>query len=358
MKKALLTLLLCVAVVGAGGLATVMVAGLRAKAHRAEASMPQKEARVTQVEVKVLEPARVEDRLVLTGGVQPWQEVVVSSEARGKIEEQGVKEGQVVQSGQTLVKVDTSMLKAHVDQAQARQRLAQQDMQRIESLSSKQITSAQNLDQTRAQYEMAEADLRLASIQFEKGVVAAPFDGVIDKLFKEEREFVDVGTPLVRLVQVHRVKVCVGIPERDIAFFSNGDTVSVHVDALPDRSFEGVIESVATTAEPSTLTFQAEVAVENPEGVLKPGMIARASLVRRTYEDSVVAPIFSVLSVENQRFVFVERDGVAEARPIEVGVIQGDSVQVTKGLSPGERLIVVGQRDLKPGDRVAVAEES
>jgi len=356
MKKAVMTVVLCAVVVGLGYGATVVGAHLRGTPAKVEASVPATPAKGTSVKVQVLQPTTVEDRLVLTGGVEPWQDIMMSAETRGVIEWQGVEEGARIAAGQELVKIDTGLLRARLDQAKAAKRLADQELERIERLSKKRITTAQNLDTVRAQCDMAAADLRLVELQLEKSVVAAPVEAVVDTLFKEESEFVDVGTPLVRLVQVHKVKVQVGIPERDVPFFAEGNPVSVALDALQGRTFSGIIGRIGTTAEAATLTFVAEIEVDNADGAIKPGMIARATLVRKTFPNSVVAPIFSVLSVDNQRFVFVEQEGAAHVRPIEIGVILTDGVQVTRGLSPGDRLVVVGQRDLKEGEPVQVAE--
>jgi len=255
-----------------------------------------------------------------------------------------------------LARIETTLLRAQLDQAQAHARLAEQELQRLRALSEKGVTTAQNMDKAQAERDVAAANLRLIQTQVDKSVLRAPFEGVIDKLFKDESELVEMGAPLVRLVQTQKVKMKIGIPERDISYFAPGDRQMVRLDALPDREFPGVIYKIGTIADDDTLTFRTEVEVDNAEGVIKPGMIGRVSLVRKQYPDSIVVPMFSILSVENQRFVFVEQDGVAHVRPIEIGVIQETSVQATSGLSAGDRLIVVGQRDLKEGDLVKVME--
>ncbi len=357
MKRALMTVLLCGAIVALGYGVTTVASRLRIEKLRAEASAPNGTTKVANVKVQALKPTDVEDRLLLTGGVDPWEDRIVSAEATGKIEWQGVEEGQSVKAGQELTRIDTSLMRAQFDQAQAHEKLAAQELDRARSLQTKGVATGQALDKTQADHDVASASRRLIQIRLDKSVVAAPIDGIIDKLFKDKDEFIDTGQPVARLVQTHKVKVRVGIPERDIGAFHSGDPAVVKLDALPDRQFTGSIHRIGTTAEASTLTFVTEIAIDNTEGVIKPGMIARVSLVRKTCPNSVVAPIFSILSLSNQRFVFVENGGVAHARPIEIGIVQGNLVQITKGLDPGDRVIAVGQRDLKDGDAVNVLEE-
>ena len=359
MKHGIISMVLCAAIIGAGYVATRIVAAkARGTSSQAEAAVPEQDiANVTTVNVHVLKPVLVNDQLVLTGHVQPWQEILISAEGAGKIEWQGVKEGDRVQKGQELLKIDTRVMRAQLDQAEAQHKLACQELQRAKTLSTKGVTSGQSLDKCQADCDMAAANVRLMTIRLEKSVVAAPTDGVIDKLLKEQDEFVDVGIPLLRLVQVQKVKVGAGIPERDVsAFAKNTQPVTVQLDALPGRIFQGKIYRVAPTAEPTTLTFISEIEVDNPEGLIKPGMIARSSLVRKSYPDAIAVPIFSILSMENQRYVMLEKEGIARMRPIEVGVLQGNSVQVVKGLESGDRLIVAGQRDIQDGEPVKVVE--
>lgn len=356
MRKALASIILCVLVVALGMGVTVAGQHFRSLKLQAEAAVPPPPAKIAGVHVKVLKPEVVEDRLVLTGTVEPWEDVLLSSEARGKIEWQGIDEGQSVEKGQELVRIDTSLIQAQLDQAKTQEKLANQELQRLRSLSDKGVTTPQNLDQAVAQRDTAEASRRVVEIQLDKSMLRAPIAGVVDKRFSETGEFTDMGSPLIRLVQTQKVKVKIGIPERDILFFKPGDKVTVTLDAVREKKFEGQIHKIATTAEASTLTFVSEVEVDNPDGLIKPGMIARVSLLRKTYPDSIAVPMFAILSIETQRFVFVEENGTAHIRPIEIGVIQEDSVQASSGLKPGDRLIVTGQRELQEGDPVDVME--
>lgn len=352
MKRFFISMIICALIVAAGYAATQVGGALRGQ----QAPPPDNTAKPAGIKVHVVQPGPLEDRLVLTGVVQPWEDVRVSAEATGIIEQQDVVEGQEVSAGQELIRVDTSLMQAQLDQALAQQRLASQELQRTETLSSKGITTGQAMDKAQADRDMAEANLRLFKIRIDKSVVKAPFAGIIDTLFKEENEFIDMGTPLFRLVQLHKVKICIGIPEREICCFKKGDAAPVSLDALEGKDFTGVIHKLAPTADASTLTFPCEVEVDNAERLIKPGMIGRVALLRKHYTEAISVPLFAVLSVENQRFVYVESDGKARMRPIETGVIQGNRVQVVQGLTAGERLIVSGQRSLQDGDAVSVLE--
>ncbi|HIJ64316.1 MAG TPA: efflux RND transporter periplasmic adaptor subunit [Candidatus Hydrogenedentes bacterium] len=328
--------------------------------HRAlaknSADLPHDPPKTTRVKVQVLEPKTVRDSVVLTGSIEPWEDITVAAELPGRIEWQGVDEGDAVLAGQELVRIDMAAIQARLDQAKAQYKLSLQELERIQGLAKNGISSPQERDRARASHDVAQAELRTAEIQLAKSAVVAQIDGIVDRLFKEQGEYIDMGAPLLRLVQIDKIKVVVGIPERDVPWFSVGDAVNVAADAFPGQEFNGTIHRIATTADVVTRTFGAEIELENASGLLRPGMITRATLVRQEYPDSVLIPFFAVITREDAQRVFVEENGLARTRPVEVGVAQGGMVQIKEGLSPGDRLIVVGQRDLSDGEPVYVQE--
>lgn len=315
-----------------------------------------KAEKVPNVAVKVLKQSHVQDMLALTGSLEPWEEVVLSAEVPGPIEWQGVEEGQSVEKGQELFRIDTTSLRAKRDELQAQMALAEQEYDRLARLEQAGISAKQDLDRATAQRAVAEAGLRSIDIQLAKSVVRAPFSGVVDRVLKERNEYVDPGMAMVRMVQLDKVKVVVGIPERDVAHFELGDTVTVALDALAGEAFTGTIHQMAPTAEPGTHTFPTEIALENAAGKLRPGMIARAAFVRASYPDSIEVPVFALITLDDRRYVVVEENSVVHQRPVEVGVFLGETVQVTQGLEAGERLVVRGQRELRDGASVVVQE--
>jgi len=334
----------------------VMLGAMRSSQEAPEPAVA--DAKLTNVRVQVLAPTVLEDTLSLTGSIVAWEEVMLSAEISGSIESQSVEDGDRVEAGQTLIQIDTESLKARHEQAQAQLKLAEQELGRVGSLSRNGVSSPQELDRVQANRDVAASDLKVSEIALTKSIVQSPIPGIADTTFHEVGEFVDVGAPLVRVVQVDRVKAVVGIPEKELPLFHVGDAVDVIVDALPAQAFTGVVYRIATTAEASTRTFATEIEVANPEVVLRPGMIARVKLVRARYPEAIAIPIYTVISLEDRRIVFVEVDGKAVARPIEVGFYQNNMVHVTGGLQAGDRLIVVGQRDLRDGQAVRVQAES
>jgi len=115
-----------------------------------------------------------------------------------------------------------------------------------------------------------------------------------------------------------------------------------------------VVDFVAFKADPATKTFLVRTVIDNPFADIRPGMIARAAFVRRVIADALLAPLFALVDKGGERLVFVEKDGVAQSRTVSIGVIEGDRVQITSGLNPGDHLIVKGHTEVEDGMKVSV----
>lgn len=356
MKRGLITIALCALLI-VGGIGVTMVFAGRAPDDTAEAA-PIKEVVRRNVAIEIVEPATVYDRFYISGRIEPWEAVTLSAETRGKIEWQGIDEGERVQTGQELFKINRTSIQAQLDQANADAVLAEQELERARALEREGLSATQDYERTMNQQVATAAALRLLEIEYARSVIAAPWDGVVDRVEKEAGEFVDVGTDLIHLVQIDKVKALLGVPEREITHVASGDTVQLHLDAYPERDFEGAVYRIGTSADPVTRTFAVEVAVPNTEGLLKPGMLVRGAIVRKTYPEAVTVPLFAIVSRGDSRVVFVEKDGVVHATPVELNAVQGDRVHVLSGLEPGDRIVVMGHRELTDGEAVLVQDQT
>jgi membrane fusion protein (multidrug efflux system) len=354
MKRGIVNLILCLLTAGIGALIVYVFALLP---MRAAASAPPEAAPPhagTNVHVSPLAPSVFEDMLYLTGQALAWEQIDIGSEGNGNIEMQRIEIGQQVKKGEELFHIDTISIQSDLAQAKARLTLAEQELKRMEGLRKSGVGSPQAQDQATAERDLALAALRSLEVRLERSVVRAPIDGVVSAVHKELGEYVDFGTPLCEIVQTDRLNAVVPVPEKDIARFAVGASVSIRFDAFPDRVFEGTIFRMQPTADLATRTYPVEIELPNPDGQLKPGMTARAAMVRERIEDAITVPLFAIRPMENQYFVVVEQDGVARFRQIVPGKMNGDRVHVLSGLTAGERLIVSGQRDLRDGAAVVV----
>jgi membrane fusion protein (multidrug efflux system) len=306
------------------------------------------------VSVITVKPERVRDVIFLPGTTEAWQDVQVAADTAGRIEWIGPREGERVNKGDLLIKIDVSALKAGLDHAEAQFQLADDLYQRRRRLYERKIIAKEELDHSATQRKLAATDLEQIKVKYNHGFPRSPISGIINHLYVDAGEFIDTGKPIADIVNIERIKINVRVPELDIRFVLKGQKTPVQIDAFPERTLSGVVDFVAFKADPATKTFLVRSLIENLFADIRPGMIARVAFVRRVIADALLAPLFALVDKGGERLVFVEEDGVAQSRTVSIGVIEGDRIQITSGLSPGDHLIVKGHTEVEDGMKVSV----
>lgn len=313
------------------------------------------EERVRDVRVMEVEPALLREWVELPASVKPYLLTEISAEVDGRIDWIGPSEGDyIAQAGTPLARIDQRAFRAQLDDAQAAYTLAANNCKRVESLHKEGIMSNEQLDQCRATLASAVSQLEVAKIELEKATIRAPSAGILNKLYFDEGEYVRQGNKIADIVVIDPVKVVVKAPEKDIPSIRVGQKVSVSLDFLKNGEYEGVVTYISVIGDPGTRTYDVEITVQNPKREILPSMIARVKSLKREFPEAVTVPLFSVIPRGDYSMVFVEEGGRARERLVELGVLDGTRIQVVRGLEPGDRLIVEGQRELADGERVRV----
>jgi len=351
--KAMTTRTRTLLLIGAG-LGAAACAGGRAD----EIPLEQRGEAPTPVSVLQLEPTGFTDRLELSGTLEPWLEVEVTSELGGRVESVGFADGQRVAAGRVLARVGTDLLQAALAEAEAVLLGAEADYERAQKLFDREAIPRQQLLSATSRYEAAKAQVEQARIRVGRSIVQAPVSGVALRREIETGEVLPPGARITTLHQDARLKATGGIPESDVAAFETGDEAAVEVDAYPGEVFPGRIHFIGAAAAGASRTFPVEVAVDNADGRLRPGMIARLSLVKAQLEGVVVVNQDVLQERDEGRAAVVVEGDSARIRPVKLGATEGNRVVILSGLSPGDLLVVSGQRGLTDGQPVEVVERA
>jgi membrane fusion protein (multidrug efflux system) len=316
----------------------------------------QAESRFQGVRVKVVkvEPKTIRDVVVLPGETEARHDVLLAAEREGRVEWVGPREGQSVKKGELIAKIDVAALQAALERAKAAYKLAEEVAGRRESLKKERIVSQEEFERSDTKRIQALYNLREAEVQYRRGFVRAPISGVVNKLFTDPGEFVRRGGKVAEIVDINRIWINVRVPELDVRYLKLWRNAAVAIDAYPGVKWNGLVDFVSYKADPATKTFKVRVVVDNEDGRIRPGMIAHVAFLRRLVPGALVAPIFAVMDRGGERILFVEKDGIAHARTVSIGIIDGKRVQIVKGLKPGDNLIVSGQHELEEGMRVTL----
>lgn len=319
-----------------------------------QASANGKAAQLVKVGIETVKAEPLKDVLALPGVAEARKEVKLAADWAGKVEWICECEGTQVKKGDLVAKVDTASLSAVLQRAEAAYKLADELAQRRSALFKKKVLPREELDRALTERIVAEGNLREARVNYQRGFVRSPIDGLVNYIHLEVGEFVDRGQPVADLVNVRQIRIRVSVPEMDVRFLKVGQQALVMVDAFPGRKLIGAIDLVSYKGDEATKTFLVRVTVDNADRSIRSGMIARVFFLRRLIPDAISVPLSSIVDKGGERLIFVEKDGVAHARIIKIGVIQEDRVQITEGLQAGDHLIVVGQHEVEEGTKVSV----
>lgn len=324
----------------------------------ATAASAQEQAGYTRViNVEVVEVAQepFREEIRLTGVARANRDVEIAAEESGVVREVLVEKGSRVREGQPILRIDDRVLRAQVEQARAQAELAEQTWQRRKRLwEEDRVGSELAYLEARFAAEQAAANLEALQTRLERTTIHAPFAGILEDRRVEVGTMVSPGQIVARVVELGTVKVAAGVPERYAPDVKAGGEVVVRFDVLSGETFPGSIDYVGATVNPQNRTFPIEVEMENPQGLIKPEMVASVVVERRTLSEAVVVPQDALVRVADGYVAFVAEGDLARARPVELGPAQRNQVVVQSGLEPGDRLIVVGQRTVADGDRIAV----
>lgn len=298
---------------------------------------------------------RLADTFDLPAAVEPNRIIKVAAEVAGGIEKIPPKEGSTVRAGDVLVQLNTDLILPQVEIAKAQFSRDKIQYERMSALIKTDAASRNDLDDATTKLATSQAQLQEVQARLTRTRIVAPMTGVLNNLPVEEGEYVQAGMPVAEVVETDPVKVVVQVPERDIPYFSTGQTTEVLADVKGrPLSITGTITFISEVADPQTRSTRLEITVANKEGSLRSGQIVRARLTRRVLENAVMIPLLAVIPLEEGYAAYVVDSGQARRCNVTLGPIKGDRVQVIAGLKAGDQLIIAGHRFVAPGQKVSV----
>ena len=314
--------------------------------------------RIINVEVETLAPRPFTDVIRLTGTVNADREVTVAAEESGTVAAILADKGDRVRRGQALIRLDDDLLRAQRGEAEARAALDADQWGRRKRLYEEEgIGTEEEYVEARYLAEQSRARLDLIEARLRRTVVRAPFDGLLDRRLVEVGSVIAPGQAVAHILDLEPLKVTAGVPERYAADVSAGDGATVAFADLGDTC-AATVTYVGAAIDGRHRTFPVELDLQRPVTGAKPAMVAEVMLVLEVHPDAIVVPNQALVRTEEGFTAFVAADWVdgpvARARPVTLGASGGDEVVATSGLSPDDRLIVVGQQQVADGDRLRI----
>ena len=322
------------------------------------------------VTVRDVATGTVEDRIVATGTLRAAEVVSLRSETAGALawmrDDAGrpLAEGDVVQAGQTLAEVrgEDVRLAARTEATRQRYLVAQRDYESMKLLHEQGLISEQELRPYETSVTEARLEWERSLLTESRSKLVTPISGIVLRLGRDESgqpvaegQLVPVGFTVAQVAPIGTLVADVDVVGSDVARVRPGLEARVRYHGLEDRTFSGRAQRLAPTLDPVTRALRVEVAVDNRDRDLRPGMFVEVTFVAERRTDVPVVPRDAVTERGGAKAVFVLKGQKVSQRAVVLGLGDDDVVEVREGLEAGERIVVKGLETLTDGARVRVS---
>ena len=309
---------------------------------------------VTVEAVKVAK-ASLPQTITAVGSLRSDESVTLRPEVAGRISAIRFQEGQRVAKGDTLVMLDPAINDAEVQQARANLTLAKSKFDRSVDLAKSNFISGQAKDEAENNLKVAQASLTLAEAKLAKTTIKAPFSGIIGLRSVSVGDYVKEGADMVNLESIDPLKVDFRVPEMYITQVKVGQPLSVTLDAMAGRTFEGRVLAVNPLLDAAGRAVVIRAQVRNADTSLRPGMFTRVRLVTKDVQNALVLPEQALVPQGEEQFVFKVVDGKAVRQKVEVGQRRDGKAEIVQGVALDDVVVTAGQLKLRDGMPVNVA---
>jgi membrane fusion protein (multidrug efflux system) len=305
-------------------------------------------AQATPVVVGRVEQREFVPQIEGLGTARALESVLVTARVSGRVEEIYFKEGARATDGQPLVRLEDDEERADLKAAEAEAEQAQARHTRLTELSGKGLVPRDQLEEQSRVLKSAQARLELAKVRLAQRTVRAPFAGVLGFRQPSLGSLVQPGTPIVTLDQVDTLRVEFSVSEALIGDLAPGAVVEVRAAAWPERVFTGKISAIDTRVDEVTRAAKVQARLDNRDNALKPGMLLTVHAQGRPRR-ALFVPEAAVAPENEQQFVWRVAGDTVEKVEVALGARLTGSVEVASGLAAGDRVVLEGHAQLRPG---------
>lgn len=308
-----------------------------------------------KVDVYVVKPGVVEDKIFTTGTLQANEEVELATESSGLIEDIYLKEGADVKKGDLLIKLNDSELTAQFKRAEYRLTLAEDREKRQKQLLDKGGLSQEEYEATLNEVNVLRAEVALINAQIAKKEIRAPFSGKLGLKYVSDGSYISPNSRIATLQDIDPIKINFSIPERYAAEIEVGTKVIFSVQGI-DEKITAEIYAKEPRIDSQTRSLQVRAKSENTDGKLLPGAFADLELILNTYENANLVPSISIIPELQGQKVYVLKNGVVQAQSVITGLRTASKVQILEGVEVGDTVLTTGLLQVRPQMRVIVNE--
>ena len=321
---------------------------------RAKTELSKAVRKFVPVEVATPQMESLGTTLSTDGIFLPGKEMFVISETQGHIVEVFKNKGEWVEEGDLIAKVDDEFLRIELEATQANLAKLRKDQSRLGNLIEGEAVAKNKIEDIDLGIMAAEAKEKALKKQISNTSIKATMTGTMGLRFIERGSVIGPGIQVAQITNLQKLFLMVKATERDVLGIRKGQIVEVKPDVYPEAHITGKVTNIGLRAD-NAFSYDVEIETPNPDKTpLRGGMHAKAIFTFDANRKGLTLPRKAIAGSLQDSKVYVVRDSVVELRPITLGAVHGDKVEVLSGVQPNEQIVVTGQLNLENGTKVEV----
>jgi len=293
-----------------------------------------------------------------TGELEAVNEVYISPEVSGQITSINVIEGDKVNKGQVVARLNTSTVEKNIDEVKTQLSLAKTIFEKQSQLWDKGIGSERQYLEAKNNYESLQDRLATLQVQYNKSIIRSPINGVIEDIILKEGELATPGMQLMMIVDLNHLKVSAMLSEKYVPVIKDGDSVGITFPTFPDIKIKRKVTRVGNVINKQNRTFLVEVEIDNINGELKPNLLANIMINDYNSKNALVVPSLIVKEDLIGSYLYIAEKNSdhykAVKKYIQVGHSYRDDTEVLSGLSENDLVITDGYSNISDGVPVEI----
>jgi membrane fusion protein (multidrug efflux system) len=306
------------------------------------------------VEVAVVAQETVSAYVSATANLVAEYDVTVLGESEGRVTSMIADEGQFVQRGQVLARLDSSDEEIALKKAQLRHSNAELVYERARDLFERELISREESDRLTVDYQIASQELAESQWALAQTVIKAPFAGRVTARHIQPGQHVRLGDPLFQITDFDPLIARIYLSESDVVGLAPGTEATIQLNANQEIGLRGRIRQISPVVDTATGTVKVTVEAIEPSDDIRPGSFVSIHVVREEHLDALVVPRAAILRELQSTHVFTMEGDTVTKQIVELGIEESDRVEVIDGLVAGAQVVVAGQGSLKDGVRVRI----
>ena len=276
----------------------------------------------------------------------------VTARVAGEVVDLLVEEGDRVEAGQVLARLDGERLRLDMLAAKANLARAKREYKRNTGLHARGLISSSKYEGLKFDLESLQATYNLKRLNYEYSNIRSTISGVVSSREIKPGESLSVGQVAFRITETKELIAYLQIPQSELAKFKAGHSATVRVASMPNSNFAATIVRISPTIDARNGTFRATAIINNEDGNLAPGMFGRFMVAYEKHPNALVIPANALLDEDEETTVYVVENDAVVRRAVEIGIKDDGRVEILGGLLDDDQIVVVGHSGLRDGSKV------